>query len=586
MGSDYAAQGAAWLAKQKADKAKAAAAAAKGTSTTGTVDQRAAYLASTTVKPKLDAATKAHATYLSKYSAMSSSKNYIDIYGVTVTSKNTIKYYFATGFQSSANFPSGVPYSGTYEVYFSGFSNSEFNGYYSSTSSNVTDSHDLRTVATRDLGLSDQQSLSRIGVGATSSTNSSGWIVKGFISNKGGAGTSGNPYWIEVTRSNPVVTGNAISTNTTLSGAAIISTAANVGAKYYLINQLMTEQQKYIDAYTEQYNAAQKALGKGTKNDITKANDGAPAGVIDYTKDTGQVAYNIGSVNDAYFSRTSGFGKNVSLITQDNRPAKVHDADKLWKDGNSHKGMIQSYIIPKAIDKAGNRWVQPELFTVRDVNKSRYGFQFLYNPGSVSMEYAGSPAVDIGLEISGKDKIPLVGSAASSSTISFQILINRMSDMKYIDTYIQNAKNTRNRAATGTLGDNVIDISQVYGPVDVSQQQYVSSTETDLEVIRSRGTMYDVEFLLRTLLGYAIPSSLRGNISTADIGYLGAYPVELHLGKNLRYLVTINDFRLEHTVFTHDMVPVFTNLTLSCSRLPDFNYAQSRSASTAYKGSK
>jgi putative thioredoxin len=70
------------------------------------------------------------------------------------------------------------------------------------------------------------------------------------------------------------------------------------------------------------------------------------------------------------------------------------------------------------------------------------------------------------------------------------------------------------------------------------------------------GTMYDVEYLLRTLLGYTLKSYLRNN-QTADMGYLGARPVELHLGKSLRYLGTVTSLRIEHVIFNEQMVPLF-----------------------------
>jgi hypothetical protein len=81
--------------------------------------------------------------------------------------------------------------------------------------------------------------------------------------------------------------------------------------------------------------------------------------------------------------------------------------------------------------------------------------------------------------------------------------------------------------------------------------------------------MYDIEYLLRTLLGYQLKSSLR-NVFTSDIGYLGAYPVELHLGNNLRYLGIIDGFNVSHTIFNQNMVPVFSNVSITFSRLPDF----------------
>jgi hypothetical protein len=77
--------------------------------------------------------------------------------------------------------------------------------------------------------------------------------------------------------------------------------------------------------------------------------------------------------------------------------------------------------------------------------------------------------------------------------------------------------------------------------------------------------MYDVEYLLKTLVGFEQYSALRG-YSTSDIGFLLGYTVEVHLGKNLRYLGTIAGFDVTHTHFTKDMVPVMGSITLMINR--------------------
>jgi hypothetical protein len=137
--------------------------------------------------------------------------------------------------------------------------------------------------------------------------------------------------------------------------------------------------------------------------------------------------------------------------------------------------------------------------------------------------------------------------------VSFQLLINRMNDMKYVDYLIKNPN----------------ELKTFYPYIPPVGTDYQRDWTGDLKRIRDMGTMYDVEFLLRTLIGYELPSVLRGS-QTADVGYLGAYPVELHLGKNLRYLVTIDSFSLNHTIFTQDMIPVFSNLSITCNRLPEY----------------
>jgi hypothetical protein len=80
--------------------------------------------------------------------------------------------------------------------------------------------------------------------------------------------------------------------------------------------------------------------------------------------------------------------------------------------------------------------------------------------------------------------------------------------------------------------------------------------------------MYDIEFFLRTVMGFTIPTQFRGN--TADVGWTGAMPVELHLGVGMRYWVTIDAFTVNHVIFDERMVPVFSTVNIAANRLPDY----------------
>ena len=295
--------------------------------------------------------------------------------------------------------------------------------------------------------------------------------------------------------------------------------------------------------------------------------------------------YNLPSVKESYFknhnsTKASNFSENVLFLSTDgNTPAKIAEAKELWATAGSHKGMIQSFVFPGNL-ASGSKWLNPQAKGIKgkNVNANRYGFQFLYNPSTVSMHYAGAPQVDIGLEMSGTDKVPLIGSSVTSSSVSFQLLINRMPDF----VHLQDLK--------GNLGPSgLVDVDKASSaypwivPAWTKSGKIAADPRTmsaELEKIRTMGTMYDVEYLLRTLIGYVLPSNLRGGTLTADIGYLGAYPVELHLGKKLRYLGTIDSINANHTIFTKDMIPVFTNLEVTFNRLPEYQNYQSNYATT------
>jgi hypothetical protein len=311
--------------------------------------------------------------------------------------------------------------------------------------------------------------------------------------------------------------------------------------------------------------------GGNTTTTTTPPASGSLSGIGDDTK---PVVYNLPAVKDMYFR--SDDLQNFK-VNGGNLPKAVSEANKLWQDSSSYKGMIQSYIVPARLDtSATGKWWTPDRNDSsgikgdnKRINTRRYGFQFQYNPSTVTMAFAGAPQVDIGLETSGADKVPLIGSSVTSSTVSFQLLINRMNDFKYLDALL---------AGTDKKAQVKPDLfGEVYSHAGnhwLTTQQAgtkaeVTSIHQELQQIQDLGTMYDIEYLLRTLLGYQLKSSLR-NRFTSDIGYLGAYPVELHLGNNLRYLGIIDSFNVSHTIFNQNMVPVFSNVSITFSRLPDF----------------
>ena len=69
--------------------------------------------------------------------------------------------------------------------------------------------------------------------------------------------------------------------------------------------------------------------------------------------------------------------------------------------------------------------------------------------------------------------------------------------------------------------------------------------------------------------GFEVDSQL-GRGKTADMGFVIPRPVELHLGNKLRYLVYINGFSLNHVIFDERMVPMFTTLSVTANRVPDY----------------
>jgi hypothetical protein len=262
------------------------------------------------------------------------------------------------------------------------------------------------------------------------------------------------------------------------------------------------------------------------------------------------LSYNVPCVQDAYFSSRVSFLDMARFSS--NKPAAVGAASDLWTSAKASKGMIVSHIVPGEAAQYASSSFPP---TSKPFFGKNYGFQFMYNPATVAMDYVASPNVDIGMQTSGTEKFNAMGTNRTMSTITFNIIINRMFDMKYYDT-----DGTLKPAGTKAYGGRL-------------------PTAAEQKDIFNKGTMYDVEYLLRTLLGFTLKSFLRPG-DTADIGYLGARPIELHLGKSLRYWGNVTGVGLNHVIFNENMIPLFTNVSISFSRLPDYPGAVGSSNST------
>ena len=294
-----------------------------------------------------------------------------------------------------------------------------------------------------------------------------------------------------------------------------------------------------------------------------RANPVATASYIirDPLRNRSRLVYNAGIARESYFRSTgdsmfskTGFWKILQTDTGTNTPQYVSTAQKLWSTSVAYKGMLTTSFhkegAPSTDDKVAAKTGNLVLPTV-NADGINYGFQFHYNPGSVSMEYAGPPPVDVTLQTSGREKFNTYGPTSGSGTIGLQLVLNRINDMKYFDIRTGRLKaGVPRNAFSGRLPD-----------------------DRELKDIYERGTMYDMEFLFRTLLGYQFESSLGRGMSwdkkTADLGWLGGKPVELHLGKSLRYLGRVIHVQINHVLFTERMVPMFSEVGITFQRIPD-----------------
>jgi len=352
----------------------------------------------------------------------------------------------------------------------------------------------------------------------------------------------------------------------TLTPAQRASTEAEIAKLNTQIAALAAERAaKSLQRTNLQTEVTKATTDIATAQAATSAKDGgAPSAP---TVDAGSAAnkpvvYNIGGVKDAYFGNISlmdngrvglvGRGGVVDKNTYiNNTPARVTDALQLWNTVQASKGMIQTYI-PKnnyfndvfaGVDAAS----ASDIATVNNFSSmNKYGFQFLYNPQSISMGVSGAAAVDYMKYVASPVKV--MPDTGATGFINFSLVLNRMHDFQYIN-------------ADGSL-KNGLTIEQVYGSAATA-----GATE-EIKQIHRLGTMYDIEYLFKTVVGFEVKTQFRG--TTADLGFLIGRLVELHVGKAMRYLVVINSIDITHALFDSRMVPLSSVVNISASRVPDF----------------
>ena len=181
------------------------------------------------------------------------------------------------------------------------------------------------------------------------------------------------------------------------------------------------------------------------------------------------------------------------------------------------------------------------------IDTNKYGFRFLYNPQTVSMNWGTTTEVNPQLESLGLDKgVPLT-SGLNNTTVSFDLVLNRIDDMRILDS--NGFKTIKGK-----------QYKELYSP---------QISDAEAKLIYKKGTMYGLEYFFKAVNGDIGNYESYLNGSTSDRGWMFAIPVELHLGTGLRYLVRISSLAVNHNMFDERMVPIFSTVSIICTRYYD-----------------
>lgn len=349
-----------------------------------------------------------------------------------------------------------------------------------------------------------------------------------------------------------------------LANHAVTYITTNQKEKYYSsIAKLQAEK----STLNKRISVIDGSIASSTKKGTTTTTPTTPNSRVS----DGKPRVNLSATKENYFT-SSAFLKDT-LESDTNFPAyytpdgkavnttAIKTAQNLWTAGSSSKGVIQTWS--PAVTYTDSTQIVKGMETGQQsaLDSTIRAFQFHYNPGSVSMVYRGVPDMDISLFSANIEKFNLMSPSTNMSTIEFSLVINRMSDMHYIDP------------ASGYKKSGVTYTGGVY-----TREPVINSKYNELKDIYDKGTMYDAEYLLHVLVGYQLHSALRKGGLTPDMGWVSPRPVELHLGNNLRYLVFISGFQIDHAIFNERMVPLLSTIKLSGTRIPDYDGANFKKA--------
>jgi hypothetical protein len=329
------------------------------------------------------------------------------------------------------------------------------------------------------------------------------------------------------------------------------------GATYY--SQQMTKVELQISVYSAKaYEQEVKALdARKAFQDVikkaaaaTKGSSGSnnSSGSGDSTNSTSKLKalpynYNAPLLNDGNFLHLKST-QLPKMIANGQYP--VGDALYFWTSAAGGKGTIQMDRQTATSKVKAEAKLQAAKYKL-PFDDTMYGFKFHYNPTTVNMSWAGMAGANPIYEMLDKDPSVPIATNLFTGTISFDIILNRIQDI-------------------ALLGDSA-------NP-KLSKEPYgkgITVPSTELKSIADKGTMYDIDYLFKTLHGWAgfsnNSSTLMGK--TNDPGWLPVRPVELHLGNKLRYRVRVSGLEVVHKIFSDKMVPLLSVVSITCMRYWD-----------------
>lgn len=216
------------------------------------------------------------------------------------------------------------------------------------------------------------------------------------------------------------------------------------------------------------------------------------------------------------------------------------------------------------VDSKGNK-----IWNKDNKEGNGYGFQFLWNPESLST----SVAVTMDATPNQNDQwLGAVGLFPATEQFGISIRLDRTNDFARAGARfgrpqkIAKGDAYSNDFITEAQVEDLLEEYKVKDGFKVSKEVRLSN----LKDLFQRGTLGDLEYLFRAINGKGPSANStwvnpRG-IETANIGWLQPNLVHIDIGP-LSYLGWVTNITITHTMFTQDMIPIRTEVQMAFNTL-------------------
>lgn len=196
-----------------------------------------------------------------------------------------------------------------------------------------------------------------------------------------------------------------------------------------------------------------------------------------------------------------------------------------------------------------------------------WGFQFLWNPDSIG----NALSRNVNFTPSTTDKTAkFYGLFTAMEAVSFKIIIDRVNDFASVKgmTTQLNQQGLKSETMRESFLQDAVN-NYYAGTGFPSSPKNPENPVDQLKTLMKLGTMADIEYIYKMINGEGTNGSVWKNAlgrKTADIGFLSPTVIAVQFGPNadsLSYVGYIDGLTITHNMFTEDMIPIHSEVTVN-----------------------